>query len=94
LKIRRWRKRWRRERKGRKGEKKDDGEERRTSWRPLKLGSEVLTSIMIFSADARISGVAPTEAPGTIEPSSRISVASTIAQSRGLVGSPCFLFSE
>lgn len=54
----------------------------------------VFTSIMIFDADWRISGVAPTEAPGTMCPSGVMAVASTIAQSRGLVGSPCFLWRE
>lgn len=58
------------------------------SWRPSRFGIRVLTSMIIFSALWTISGVAPTDAPGTMYPSSVIAVASTIAQSRGLVTSP------
>jgi hypothetical protein len=44
------------------------------------------TIVALFSADWMISGVAPTDAPGTMLPSSQIAVASMIAQSKGYLG--------
>lgn len=45
------------------------------SCRPSNEGSLVLTSMIMFRAEAMISGVAPTDAPGTMDPSALIAVA-------------------